>query len=298
MDQTDTAKDQSQKSHINICDLPAEILQHIFAYFRSQVNFSNRDDESLLRFDPDGKHDTESIQNIRLTCRLFCNVSSHLLLPRTKVTINSASVARLEEISQHPIIRKGIQAVRVDLAFISADAAENDRLFTRCLAAAIQERESSLQDGQAQVEPRVLKIYEQWQSCISKMHPGLVDYTSEYSYWYSRFSTDAALPLKDGRAFLQQRFMDQQQILSDGSFVERVVRAIARMPFATRLFMDDVMAYYQDPNNSMAREWRAWAFCLDLERRFPQQSTMDSGELLHDLSQSVFRRAIEILMEE
>lgn len=95
--------------NLSILDLPDEILLNIFE-FVEDLNF----DSPFLYYIHASKKD---IKNTRLVCRRFCNVSSQLLIRLVRVSFNEPSLARLEEISRHPTIAKGVRAVRVVLHF-------------------------------------------------------------------------------------------------------------------------------------------------------------------------------------
>ncbi|RYP57085.1 hypothetical protein DL769_009707 [Monosporascus sp. CRB-8-3] len=94
---------------LNILDLPDKILLKIFE-LAEDLDF----DSPFLYYRDAGRKD---IENIRLVCRRFCNVSSQLLVRLVRVSFNEPSLARLEEISRHPTIAKGVRAVRVVLHF-------------------------------------------------------------------------------------------------------------------------------------------------------------------------------------
>lgn len=98
---------------LKVVDLPHEILTMIFAHFEDvptpsiQVE-SSSSDGSLP------EPDTTSIKNIRLTCRSFCEAGSSFLLPVVEISLTRSSVRRLEQISNHPTISKGVRVVRID----------------------------------------------------------------------------------------------------------------------------------------------------------------------------------------
>ncbi|KAM0144768.1 hypothetical protein ACHAP3_000801 [Botrytis cinerea] len=61
----------------------------------------------------------KTIQSLRLVCRRFCNVSSPFLLPTVRVEMNAQSLSRLDIISRHPTIGKGVRAVTVITRFLN-----------------------------------------------------------------------------------------------------------------------------------------------------------------------------------
>ncbi|EDN07297.1 hypothetical protein I7I51_03437 [Histoplasma capsulatum] len=95
--------------NLNILDLPNEILLKVFEFVEDKFEFP-----LLLPFYRQG---TKDIKNIRLVCWRFCNLSSQLLVRVVRVNFNELSLARLEEISRHPTISKGVRAVQIVLHF-------------------------------------------------------------------------------------------------------------------------------------------------------------------------------------
>ncbi|KAF7955200.1 uncharacterized protein EAE97_000459 [Botrytis byssoidea] len=72
---------------------------------------------SRLRTDRDQwneefKESVTTIQEMRLVCRRICNISSHFLLPTVRVELSAQSLARLDMISRHPTIGKGVRTAR------------------------------------------------------------------------------------------------------------------------------------------------------------------------------------------
>lgn len=97
---------------LKVLDMPNEILMKIFANFEDdavsqiQVDDSSFDD-SLPR------PDLASIRNIRLTCRLFCEIASEILLPVVDISFTRSSLQRLQEISNHPTISRSVRVLRL-----------------------------------------------------------------------------------------------------------------------------------------------------------------------------------------
>ncbi|KAI1740024.1 hypothetical protein F4680DRAFT_419508 [Xylaria scruposa] len=93
-----------------ILDLPNELLIRIFEYVEGGT--TSKDKPYVFDAVP---YNIKEIQNLRLTCRRFHAASSHLLLPFVKVNITHRSLARLDEISRHPFISKGVRAIKLCL---------------------------------------------------------------------------------------------------------------------------------------------------------------------------------------
>lgn len=99
---------------IHLLDLPNEILAHIFVYVRGPPYINEPIWLGTLGYWDGGP---KEIKNTRLVCRKFCNESSHLLMPAVSISANPSSLARLEGISRHPLIAKGVRTVRVIVHF-------------------------------------------------------------------------------------------------------------------------------------------------------------------------------------
>lgn len=102
---TINAEVRSKLRPLRIMDLPDELLMRIFTYAR--ITFYK---DEFCSFERHLNFDTVAdIKNLGLTCRRFCNASSHLLLQSLRVDMTKpSSLERLEEVSRHPTIRKGL----------------------------------------------------------------------------------------------------------------------------------------------------------------------------------------------
>lgn len=96
---------------LEILDLPEELLTRIFEYVRGEKSVYEKD----LYFFDFARTSTASIQQVRLTCRRFYETSSHLLLDYIPVCLTRQSLARLDEVSRHPFLSKGVRAIKLSL---------------------------------------------------------------------------------------------------------------------------------------------------------------------------------------
>ena len=96
-----------QTDPLRIVDLPNETLIRIFEFVEG---FDPQDSASWI-------NPSKNIKSVRLTCRRFCQTSSHLLIRLVRVQLNNKSLARLERISNHPTLSQGVRAVRIALHF-------------------------------------------------------------------------------------------------------------------------------------------------------------------------------------
>lgn len=97
-----------QVRHLNVLDLPEEILVAIFRCVEDS------DLPSTLDHD---WGDGEDIASARQVCRRFCYAASGFLVRRICVEPTKASLARLDEVSRHPAIAAGVYHVRLVLRF-------------------------------------------------------------------------------------------------------------------------------------------------------------------------------------
>ncbi|KAI0849577.1 hypothetical protein F5Y00DRAFT_268996 [Daldinia vernicosa] len=108
---------ESATKHSGILDLPGEVLLMIFEEFKNFYQDPNMRNTRIYK--------NRNIVNVRLTCKKFCSVSSHLLLDSVNVEINLRSVQRFQDISKHPLIARGVRSIRILLHYHSGSLAEN-----------------------------------------------------------------------------------------------------------------------------------------------------------------------------
>lgn len=280
-----------------------EILRTIFAYVRDEHPDPGRGQEphNLLNFIAYERKsgvcpkrsvkcysDIESIKNIRLTSSLFCKAGSHLLIRSLQVSIESASLARLVEISQHPLISKGIQSMHVNLERISHGGAyQSEESYRQCVLRVLQVR---IDKDKRHDQRALLPLFR-----YTQRHAGarkISQFREEYYLSIADSAEDSEVsPLKDGLKMLQQRYLDQEQMLLDGSFVRSVVEAMARMPTAVRLFMTDTW------QNQFAYS-EGLGFTDSLDRHFMKHSNSKNDEFEPQFSQHLFRDTMKLLVRE
>lgn len=252
----------SRASPRTISDLPVEILRMIFGYVRDcsgQDPIRGHDDDSLLHFrlnrdnscwgpyEFTPENDIKSIKNVRLTSRLFCAASSDLLISCMEVNISSASLAYVEEISQHSTISKGVQAVRIDLGCMAVVDDLKRWCRDHVKRTFVKGRETGL-DLASVLKIRhtfpnrlVKEFNELWNSFVE---PKLQNEVHGDGHLHV---TDAEPPEANAiwteYTMLYRRYMEQQQILSSGSLVRSVTTAMTRMPTAVRLYFNDSPRY-------------------------------------------------------
>lgn len=214
---------------LTILDIPDEILVRIFEYVKGW-----HPDPQYSPFMYE--HGAAEIKNLRLTCWCFCNASSHLLLPLVRVELDSASVAHLDTVSQHPTIRKGVRAVRVVLDYYDYELANNIEFFAEYSAYNLRERtdmsewmalNKSADSVESDMEPiRKAREYENlWMSFAGVA----VDDTTQTA------NQSGLNLLRRAHEEYRSRAADQNEVFENRAFVRSVTTAIGRMPLVTRL---------------------------------------------------------------
>ncbi|KAK0644006.1 hypothetical protein B0T16DRAFT_494919 [Cercophora newfieldiana] len=112
----DTINDLSRPAvKATMLDLPNEVILEVMRFSIE----TNRHGQPVF----------DHIKNCRLTCRCLSDAASRCLLPVVTVEISPASLARLEEISRHPLISKSVRTIRIHLFMYDKSASSSFSLF-------------------------------------------------------------------------------------------------------------------------------------------------------------------------
>ena len=224
---------QPSRPCLTILDLPDELLLDIFG---------------LVEYlDPALPHHiaytgTKDIKNARLVCRRFCAVSSQLLGRVVCIQFNEESLARLDEISRHPTIAKGVRTIRVVLHFYNRSFVDLDR-FGSYHAKVLDYRLHDFADNQ---RSPALRVPEETASALiaegravaaalRRLAPANPD-----AGHHSLGDQDHQRALLDEihREYLT-RLEKQESLLESAKFFRLLGAAIARMPAARKLEFKD-----------------------------------------------------------
>lgn len=223
---------------LTIMDLPNEILMIIFGYVKGW--------EPLPGFIQEWGSGTDEVRNLRLTCRRFCDSSSHLLIHFLEVDLDLNSLQRFEEISRHPTIRKGVQAVRLRPRCYAKILADDILEFAEYRLEELQEELESMvsmadfittgahavpKETLEEAIEKVEAVLESWHRFIIKVPE---DPNDECDLAYRAL-------IKISHQEYQRRHGEQQSLVQGGSFVANFAAAIARMPTCTTLSIEDQM---------------------------------------------------------
>ncbi|KAK7753171.1 hypothetical protein SLS62_004904 [Diatrype stigma] len=220
---------------VHILDLPNEILGEICVYVRGAPCGKEPLQLGDISYSDDGR---EAIKNTRLVCRKLCEASSHLLIPAISVSMSLSSLARLDQISRHPWIATGVRSVRVVMSFFSTDMAQDFGLFL-IIQQEILDRAASLARAKARSQFDLIEV-DKCRAILDSWE--LLDQNSgeiREGSLASDLDREYILIIKHAYEKYQHAFAEQEQMRADGSFVRAVADAMARMPVARCLVIDD-----------------------------------------------------------
>lgn len=218
----------------HIFAMPNEILRKIFEDVRGEF------DDERYEYSSDG---VKSIQSLRLTCRRFCEASSHLLLHQLNISLTSLSLVHLDKVSRHPTISKGVRSLKISVALFDPSAVRSLRSF-------ISEVEPSLRFEQlddmislhwakkgvegdverAETADRLGKRNEILQSCTKYLHTGTPQ----------PYEDQAMATLSKVYKQYRQLVNDQKALLHANTFATSVTEAVARVPTIAKLSITDL----------------------------------------------------------
>ncbi|KAK4214112.1 hypothetical protein QBC37DRAFT_482480 [Rhypophila decipiens] len=218
---------------LGVLDLPNELLLKIFKCLEDfEIDWA----DTLGWNTWPGNRNKEAIKNSRLVCRRFCDLSSQFLVRLIRVAPNMESVSRLEDISRHPTISKGVAEVWLAPNFHSPSLDDLQRFTSYILS------QLNLVPTHAFDEPR--------SDCSFQENLLRVRHLTETVENTGNTAQPAKRLRRSEDPFverLRQVFAKYQNILhtekllmlGSGRFVARVTEAIARMPHARNLTIDD-----------------------------------------------------------
>jgi hypothetical protein len=238
--------------NLNILDLPDEILLEIFEHVED-LKFHPPYSE-LLYYVDEGRED---IRNTRLVCRRFCNVNSQLLVRLVRVNPNKASLARLEEISRHPTIVKGVRVVRVVLHFYNSSFTDRYN-FVQHHADELEGQINMYEDSKMWEldkipEQTALEMIAKGRAVLSTLDRLL---SAEDGGRCSKRDKNHRVRIADLHRKYLKLLEDQASLIEGGQFARAVGCAMARMPGARRLDFGD--AGFQSLNRQLITEGDIW----------------------------------------
>ncbi|KAK4101055.1 hypothetical protein N658DRAFT_507366 [Parathielavia hyrcaniae] len=237
-----------ERLQTTLTDLPVELIDQILAELKWGAPAPAFDLDGLSFYE-NLTANTDAIQRVRLTCRRLALRATPLLLPVASLSISDpSSVDRLEHIAAHGAFAPHVKAVHVYFHFYEAGLAADIRELAAHL---LYSREKLLQVWPVDTTSALPlpgrktraewnQIFDDWDAfCRSDDPEGADD-----AHWTPPGPTvgvekrmESMRILRREHAEYRRRFEAQQRI-SD-SIVMRIANAMARMPRATRLVLDD-----------------------------------------------------------
>lgn len=279
---------------LKVVDMPNELLTKIFANFEDvpvpQIQIDSAPfDDSLT------SPDLASIKSIRLTCRAFCEVASEILLPLVTVSFSRSSLRRLEEISNHPTISKGVRLIRFNispysswltnpLSFFDAAATRLANLHTMFGSHAGKThcemtetlRTSGFPAGTRSWAISGLDAAQEMAAAISKaIQTVILPEGFESVVPLDPFETRIRIAISRAHEEYVKRYSEQQNLFKDHDFHAKIVSSIRRIPSIKRISITDLHG----------RHWHrifktGWNKRLDVQK---YSATMMGSNPLHDL---------------
>jgi hypothetical protein len=282
-----------------ILDLPEEILLDIFCSFESVFPVHDPS-EHYDQWAAEDSNRLEFLGNNRLVCRTFNRLISPLLCPIVSVSLCSGSIDRLEGLSRNPLIAQGIRGIKISLVFRPRAIATDFRRYHAHADEVLgtlkgecdwnTEYQDYPEDDMSdkavawrdyhEANIRIGNIRSAWRDLLgrrssqedNRQPAGLAD--KEHEEGQNPSSGQGCETVDATQAILRDCFKkyaaahaDQVQIISNGSFVRSVVRALSRcgpLPFVW---------FNEDRLGRGGRDFKAMT------------NSMDKEALIHTLTQ-------------
>lgn len=228
---------------LKILDLPDELLRHIFLCVRGDPSMPEYAFDDFIETEGDdclSLPDIRQVKKLRLTCRRFCATSSHLLMLYVQVDMSPKSLARLDEVSRHPTISKGIRRVEICLGrHFDADIAYDLRAFARYQGARLR-REIGWMEIRVQGPSFPLDPLENPAKLVQSIARAILVAESFEAADQTGLNENCPehVLLREAHDSYRQQY-EAQLLLQRGPFAQAVVSAMKRMPTAKWLSIKD-----------------------------------------------------------
>uniref|UniRef100_L2GJX3 Uncharacterized protein n=1 Tax=Colletotrichum fructicola (strain Nara gc5) TaxID=1213859 RepID=L2GJX3_COLFN len=194
--------------------------------------------------------DVESIKSLRLTSRRMRNLADRFLIRSVIVRMMPQSLARLVEISHHPVFSHTVRCVRVNLAFYAKALANLNNFagFEKWQCERIHERFGLANEKADIEEAEDHRVSDHTMTLLKRLDKEAIA-TREVKRGRDPFAslkTSFKRLLRAAHVQYKQLYDEQQRIRKDhrngvdSVFLREISAAMARMPNATRLEISDV----------------------------------------------------------
>lgn len=265
-----TQSSHGHTSHINILDLSLDILRLIFDEFHDFKGTSRGGTNwGWDNYSEDNNGHRLAIQNSRLVCRLFCEVTSSLLFPILRVRLNQSSLDVVKGVANNPLLAAGVRGIEVLLDYSSEVLAADLVQFKNQRVKELREfgnacgycAETWELGGYDEDDESVCSLPYRVYSDAQSEQQAIVSAWNEYLY-PTEEETEAAKDLEYQQLLLQsfktyqQNNEEQLQLITDGSFVNTLASAMSQIAHSGSL-------HFINETDSRSGGWKPTVVLLD-----------------------------------
>ncbi|TLD19834.1 hypothetical protein PspLS_09636 [Pyricularia sp. CBS 133598] len=226
---------------IGLAGLPSETLFQIF----NNVKFNGPFDADGLRYFERFARNGDDIMNIRLSCHRFAKIAAPLISQVAHCSIfDPQSLASFERLSQDSFFSKQVQVVHVHLGFHDPLIAKSQEALAALLSTMWDEYIQNMpKDGDfvTEIIPQVMETVKYWSLVADgPKKPAAINKNPITDVNKSDAGFGTSMRILDLiHNEYRRRYLAQQYLRKSGDGIRRVAKAMARMPHATRLVLDD-----------------------------------------------------------
>ena len=231
-------------------NLPIEILAHSFTYLRK----------------PD---ELDDIRNIRLVSKRCNEVAFPLLMSFVRFYITSESLTRLQEIAQHPVFRKSIRSVEMNVSFYDRRLAISRRLFVFANAVKLVTSILSYESQFTSLLPNGHRTRIE----DPKISAAITAAKSTYVEWCEQLDSGGDVACIGGQSIVikaydeyRQRYEDQEKVKQGDLHLRRIRLALSSFDSLKSITINDQdrrdQCKYQESESSQFSDARLMLLCL------------------------------------
>ncbi|KFX86653.1 hypothetical protein V490_08985 [Pseudogymnoascus sp. VKM F-3557] len=248
---------------IHILNLPEDILYDIFKYF--QCNNIHRGLFDGTRYEDTTNRQT--VKTARLVCRLFNQLASRLLCPSIQVRIDHDSLDFLTKVSESIFVAESVYSIEIVLDYRPRELAEDLLRFGNHRARQLitnvhNECEQNINMWERggygiEIPDYPYSDYRQLMDYCSEMHSAWSGYAAaENNLAEDAISLEKLEIFRQGHREYIQKHEEQFQLITDGSFVNRLVSAMSGMSHCASVRFVDCEDCYSIPSNASPLTFR------------------------------------------
>ncbi|MBE3048109.1 hypothetical protein IMZ48_37515 [Candidatus Bathyarchaeota archaeon] len=228
--------DATHSQSLKVTDLPPEIHHEIFSHFKdARMGRPGRVDWHWNENYDDLPAKRHAIANSRLTCRLFHQLATPMLLPTVRVKLEQPSLDRLDEISRIPAVAGSVRGLEIILAYRPKEIATDIR------GLVVTKMKDVMRERDPDPFGNVMEMVQAW-----------VDYAGDPTV--DTTGDEHKTLLRESFAEYQRLHAEQDGLISSGAFVDGIAAAVARMPLFGSILFNDEDVYAGHPKREEREE--------------------------------------------